>query len=184
MRNEQPITTKGGLLYQGKRLIDLPEADIIAQERGFMCAERLVKHLEVEQAKALQICKYWFVKNDAIWKEQQMKKETTGFMNHAKAYDLSEFPRVKHTLAPWAITSTKPLIVSGSDKRKTVVAHVQWPSDSRLIAACPDMLAALEGAEKALVKALPFCPPDNEAHYVGECLIDVRSALQKARGET
>lgn len=44
-RDHQPVTAKNGLLWQGKRQISLPEADIVAHEHGFQCAEQLVKHL-------------------------------------------------------------------------------------------------------------------------------------------
>jgi len=41
------ITTANGLLYRNGVRIDLPEADTIAKSRGFSCAERFVKHLEI-----------------------------------------------------------------------------------------------------------------------------------------
>lgn len=40
------ITTKGGLLWEGGRVIDLPRADQVAREHGFEYAERMVKSLE------------------------------------------------------------------------------------------------------------------------------------------
>lgn len=45
------------------------------------------------------------------------------------------------------------------------------------------LLAALEGAQKALRKALPFVPADNEAHFVGEWLDEVNAAIARARGQ-
>lgn len=44
-RDYQPITARDGLLWQGKRQIGLPEADAVANEHGFHCAEQLVRHL-------------------------------------------------------------------------------------------------------------------------------------------
>lgn len=46
-----------------------------------------------------------------------------------------------------------------------------------------DLLAALEGAQKALRTALPFLPADKEAHFVGEWLDAVNAAIARARGQ-
>lgn len=43
------LTTAGGLLYEDGKMIGLPLADKIAQGRGFMYVEYLVKYLEKEQ---------------------------------------------------------------------------------------------------------------------------------------
>lgn len=43
---DDKITTKDGLLYREGQIIDLPEVDVVAQNNGFMCAERMVKYLE------------------------------------------------------------------------------------------------------------------------------------------
>lgn len=50
----------------------------------------------------------------------------------------------KHTSGPWYIKETASLtICSGSDNNW--VAHVYWhPANARLIAAAPDLLAALQ----------------------------------------
>ncbi len=40
------ITTKNGLLYRNGKVIPLPEADKVADEYGYMYAERLVEALE------------------------------------------------------------------------------------------------------------------------------------------
>ena len=45
MRNGRKVTAKDGLLWIDKRPVDLPRADIIAQEKCYTCAERLVKEL-------------------------------------------------------------------------------------------------------------------------------------------
>jgi hypothetical protein len=42
------VYTQNGLLYKDRIMIDLPEADFIAQEHGFMYAEQLVRQLEKE----------------------------------------------------------------------------------------------------------------------------------------
>ena len=46
------------------------------------------------------------------------------------------------TKAPWTVSSVKPPLIRGNDAMKTVVAHVQWPSDAPLIAAAPELLEA------------------------------------------
>ena len=43
---EAPITAKDGLLYRDGKVVELPEADRLAQERGYPYAEQLVKALE------------------------------------------------------------------------------------------------------------------------------------------
>ena len=42
------ITTKDGLLYRNGKIIELPEADRVARQRGFTYAEHLIKHLETK----------------------------------------------------------------------------------------------------------------------------------------
>lgn len=39
------ITARDGLLWMGRKMIPLPEADRVARQHGFMYAEQLVKHL-------------------------------------------------------------------------------------------------------------------------------------------
>ena len=55
-------------------------------------------------------------------------------------------------------------------------------ANARLIAAAPELLAALKGARDALRKALPFCPPDAESVFAGEWLGEVEAAILKAEG--
>lgn len=53
-----------------------------------------------------------------------------------------------------------------------------------IVTACNSRAAlvnALTGAEKALTKALPHCPADTDAHFVGEWLGEVRAALAAAK---
>ncbi len=45
-------------------------------------------------------------------------------------------------------------------------------------------IEALKGAEACILKALPFCPPDAEAVFLGEWLEAVRAEIAKASGET
>jgi hypothetical protein len=45
------ITAKDGLLWTSGKIIRLPAADTIARQRGFSCAERLVKYLMTVQAQ-------------------------------------------------------------------------------------------------------------------------------------
>ena len=42
------ITTKDGLLWRDGKLLNVLEADRVSRSRGFMYAERYVKHLEKE----------------------------------------------------------------------------------------------------------------------------------------
>lgn len=53
-------------------------------------------------------------------------------------------------------------------------------ANARLIAAAPEMLAALIGAEQCITRALPHLPPDTLAVFCGEWLADIREAIEKA----
>jgi len=46
------ITTKDGLLYRNGKIIELPEADKVARDHGFLYAERFVKSLEKKEEPA------------------------------------------------------------------------------------------------------------------------------------
>jgi hypothetical protein len=48
------ITAKDGLLWRNGRIIELPEADLVAREHGFTYAEQFVKHLSNAGAEARQ----------------------------------------------------------------------------------------------------------------------------------
>lgn len=54
---------------------------------------------------------------------------------------------------------------------------------AHLVAAAPELLSALKGAQLALRKALPHLPADDEAIYCGEWLDEIKEAIAKARGE-
>src|ERR1035437_933905 len=44
------ITTKNGLLYRAGKLIELPEADHVARNHGFVYAEQFVASLQAKEA--------------------------------------------------------------------------------------------------------------------------------------
>lgn len=79
----------------------------------------------------------------------------------------------EHTPGPWTITGTKNPVIIGGDKQKTVVAHVQWPEDARLIAASHELLAALESIVD-IVSEYGIMEIDTG---------DAEAAIRKARGE-
>ena len=51
-----------------------------------------------------------------------------------------------------------------------------------LIAQRDELLAALEGADKAITAALPHLPADGEAVFCGEWLSEIRAAIARAKG--
>ena len=59
----------------------------------------------------------------------------------------------------------------------------QAQANARLIAAAPDMFAALVGMVQAMRKALPHLPADHEAVFCGEWLDEANAAILKAKGE-
>lgn len=91
---------------------------------------------------------------------------------------------MSHTPAPWKLAaghSSRVLLIN--DARGHAVGEyvdTRNPADAHLIAAAPDMLAALIGAEQCLTRALPYLPPDTLAVFCGEWLADIREAIEKA----
>jgi hypothetical protein len=45
-----------------------------------------------------------------------------------------------------------------------------------------ELLAALEGADKALIKAMPYLPADEEAVLCGEWLEEIREVIAHVKG--
>ena len=43
------LTTEDGLLFADGEMVNLPLADIVANDHGFVYVERLVKHLEEQK---------------------------------------------------------------------------------------------------------------------------------------
>lgn len=52
-----------------------------------------------------------------------------------------------------------------------------------LIAAAPELLAALEGLRNACRQALPYTPADSVAVHLGEWIDTVNEVIKKAKGE-
>ena len=55
---------------------------------------------------------------------------------------------------------------------------------ARLLAAAPELVAALRGARSALCKALPHLPPDAEALFCGEWIDKINETLASVEGGT
>lgn len=105
----------------------------------------------------------------------------------------------KHTAGPWkvgrTIATTGVMPIKSGHSLIAHVTHPKWgyedtPQDeseclanAALISSAPELLQALEGAQKALRVALPFLPADKEAHFVGEWLDAVNAAINKAKGQ-
>ena len=89
-----------------------------------------------------------------------------------------------HTPAPWKLAtghSTRVLLINNA-RGHAVGEYVDTrnPADAHLIAAAPDLLAALIGAEQCITKAMPHLPPDSLAVFCGEWLADIRETIAKA----
>ena len=95
----------------------------------------------------------------------------------------------KHTEGPWHQTrsggETEPR-TDVYDSNSRIVACCRWYKDAALIAAAPDLLAALEGLLKATRMAHGWaqnCGPqyaDDYAVFVGEWIDEARAAIAKA----
>ena len=79
----------------------------------------------------------------------------------------------------FAVSDNTGLCVAHCTNALVTMSTERSEANARLIAAAPDLLAALMGAQSALRKALPFLPPDNEYLYVGEWLDEVNEAIAK-----
>ena len=92
---------------------------------------------------------------------------------------------INHTLAPWKAPASQFGYVTAIDNygNPVTVCTTRTEADARLIAAAPDMLAALVGMIQAMRKALPHLPADHEAVFCGEWLDEANSAIAKAKGD-
>ena len=88
----------------------------------------------------------------------------------------------KHTPAPWKVLNGG-LVTAETKSVAMAYNGAEMLANARLIAAAPELLAALIGAQSALRKALPFLPPDSEALYAGEWLDEASEAITKATAQ-
>ena len=93
----------------------------------------------------------------------------------------------QHTPGPWAITSEKPFVTAycAQTDRPEVVATVyshsgtaaEWLANARLIAAAPDLLAALYASKMALLSCM-------HANVLVDTAFDqVNAAIARATGK-
>ena len=98
----------------------------------------------------------------------------------------------QHTPGPWYVSGTNPPMVYARDgldiicqcdiMREETRAHEM--ATARLLAAAPDLLAALEVAEKSLTFAMGAIHMSSAAHiHMGIDRDIVRAAIAKAKGE-
>ena len=87
----------------------------------------------------------------------------------------------QHTPGPW-IQEIDTVFIGDNRKCQPVAYHMdaEGIANARLIAAAPDLLAALQGARAALRRALPHCPPDDAGLFVGEWLDEIKAVIAKA----
>ena len=95
----------------------------------------------------------------------------------------------KHTPGPWTAAIDETNTVRDARNNQLAIftfLHTRTggrrdaaevSANCRLAAAAPELLAALQGAEKALAKALPHLPADTVAIYCGEWLAEIRETL-------
>ena len=97
----------------------------------------------------------------------------------------------KHTPGPWRVDGTDIYTkVAGSDHWVAAIKQRRPNSEdeanAKLIAAAPDLLAALDGLLKATRKAAAVAETandeyaDTDAHFVGEWIDQAREAIAKA----
>lgn len=103
---------------------------------------------------------------------------------------------IKHTPAPWRVSSESPRIIQkdyraigsdagfliastmGHDNSGFYASEQEADANARLIAAAPELLEALEACTKAMASVLPDFNPYDQAAYD-----KARAAIAKAKGE-
>lgn len=89
----------------------------------------------------------------------------------------------KHTPGPWYVRTDSiwgnPVPQGQAVYHTTVAANINNPADRVLIAAAPDMLAAL----RLVLFAAPMNHPDDDIESF-DWIIDARAAIAKATGES
>lgn len=93
-----------------------------------------------------------------------------------------------HTPTPWRVNLDSVISESGlhicAVDGYGMTGEQNAANRAFIVTACNShaaLVKALTGAEKALTKALPHCPADTDAHFVGEWLGEVRAALAAAK---
>ena len=103
--------------------------------------------------------------------------------------------KLEHSPGPWVAYGKvvkedfgrKSVTVTRVDSRGKFVEGYD-EANARLMAAAPEMLAALKGAQSALRKAMPFIKdPDETSNigaqlYCGEWLDEINEVIAKAKG--
>ena len=87
---------------------------------------------------------------------------------------------MSHTPGPWAWTS--PDILMAPSDRVLLVDGKPTKADARLIAAAPDLLAALEYV--VMTADVPHVLSGRSPTVAYESLVDARDAIAKAKGES
>ena len=91
----------------------------------------------------------------------------------------------KHTLGSWHIGVNSPDAVFSADG--DFICNLGAHADANLIAAAPDLLAALEDARKFIVNGIELgyihMPDPETPDRAHQTLPNIESAIAKARGE-
>jgi hypothetical protein len=77
------------------------------------------------------------------------------------------------------------LVIDEATGETIAVTYTGKDTAAFIVKACnshDELLAALEGAQQAIRKALPFLPADDEAIFCGEWLDEINEAIAKAGG--
>ena len=95
----------------------------------------------------------------------------------------------KHTPGPWTcnidaeglnVFQDDPEHPGNGDHIMCIPRHPESEANARLIAAAPEMLAALTKTVSALVAAIPQTPAEDQ--WIAEALQTARAAIAKATG--
>lgn len=95
--------------------------------------------------------------------------------------------QTKHTPGPWhsrpvGFRGHMEVFTASDDLIAALHLRDDTAANARLIAAAPELLAALIGAEKCIAKSLTHLPPETLAAFAGEWLGEIRAAIAKATG--
>ncbi len=90
--------------------------------------------------------------------------------------------KTKHTPGKWIISQLDPHpVIRADNAEQTVIAWVQYARDSKIIAAAPELLAALQDLLD-LAETIPQ-PANHDGLTIADKCATARAAIQKATGE-
>lgn len=81
------------------------------------------------------------------------------------------------------VAAMRCYVLSRLGETVEVPGEIEKPAIQSVVTLKDELLSALIGAEKCIVKSLPHLPADKEAVFCGEWLADIRETITKVTGK-